>query len=258
VFDNAWQEQRRRLTALENIWDDNTFRHIDAIGPMDGWRCLEVGAGAGSVASWLCDRVGTGGRVVATDLDTRFLEAITAPNLEVRRHDLVLDDLETEAFDLVHARLLLEHLTQSDVALRKLVAALKPGGWLVVEEFDHITFLADPEADAADQAVWDAWSAAFAALSQQRGLDLIYGRRLFSLLRRQGLHDVRAEGQTVMESGGDESRALLRLSLIQIRDTLTGTGRIDDRQMDRLLDLLQAPSFAWMSQVMVTARGRKG
>ena len=65
------------------------------VGP--GWRCLEVGAGAGSIAGWLADRVGPSGQVIATDLDTRFLEQQARPNLEVRRHDVVRDPLETDA-----------------------------------------------------------------------------------------------------------------------------------------------------------------
>ena len=50
------------------------------------------------------------GRVVATDLDTRFLDALHESNLDVLRHDVRTDDLPEETFDLIHARLLLEHL----------------------------------------------------------------------------------------------------------------------------------------------------
>jgi len=56
-----------------------------------GWRCLEVGAGGGSIAEWLCDRVGPDGRVVATDLDTRWVAKLSQPYLEVRVHDLLED-----------------------------------------------------------------------------------------------------------------------------------------------------------------------
>src|SRR5690349_3881325 len=105
VFDNAWQEERRRLDAVEAGWDPVSVASLQTIGVLEGWSCLEVGAGGGSIASWLCDRVGTDGRVVATDLDPRFLNAINAPNLEVRRHDIVRDAVEAGSYDLVHARL---------------------------------------------------------------------------------------------------------------------------------------------------------
>ena len=47
-----------------------------------GWRCLEFGAGGGSIAAWLCDRVAPDGAVVATDLDTTVLEEVAHPDLD--------------------------------------------------------------------------------------------------------------------------------------------------------------------------------
>src|SRR5262245_60645354 len=89
-----------RLRALEAALDSGTIRFLEALGTCEGWRCLEVGAGAGSIAAWLCQRVGATGHVLATDLDTRFLDALDAPNLEVRRHDITTDELPEGAFDL--------------------------------------------------------------------------------------------------------------------------------------------------------------
>jgi hypothetical protein len=51
-FDNALQEARRRLVQLEALWDPSTIRHLQALGVTDGWRCLEVGAGGGSITRW--------------------------------------------------------------------------------------------------------------------------------------------------------------------------------------------------------------
>src|SRR5918911_3842606 len=136
VFDQAWQREATRLGSLQALLAPATQRHLAARGVGPGWRCLEVGAGAGSIACWLADRVGPGGHVVATDLDTRFLERHARPNLDVRRHDVVHDPLETDAYDLVHARALLEHLPERDQVLPRLIAALRPGGWLVVEDID--------------------------------------------------------------------------------------------------------------------------
>jgi len=54
-------------------------------------------------------------------------------------HNIVADELERDAFDLVHTRAVLVHLAERDIALDRLVAALKPGGWLLVEETDSIS-----------------------------------------------------------------------------------------------------------------------
>ena len=89
------------------------------------------------------------GHVVATDIDTRFLETLKRPNLEVCRHDITRDPLPEEAFDLIHARMVLIHLPERDLVLRRLAAALKPGGWLVCEEFDGTS--APPNAGPASR-----------------------------------------------------------------------------------------------------------
>src|SRR5689334_15784779 len=121
-------DARARLKAAEDLLDEGTQRVLDRIGVATGWQCLEIGAGGGSIARWLADRVGPQGRVVATDISTRDLDRSGRQNLEVRQHDIVNDPLETDTYDLVHARLLLEHLPARDVAFRKLVESLKPGG----------------------------------------------------------------------------------------------------------------------------------
>src|SRR4051794_27640214 len=178
VFDNAWQQEQQRLDALANTWDANTRRNFEALGPLKALRVLDVGAGGGSVARWLVDAVGSSGYVVATDIDTRFIDEIEAPNYESRRHDIMNEALEENAFDVVHCRLVLEHLPAADVALAKMIAALKPGGMLLVEEFDHVSFLPAPKAASDATAAWQAFLAAFAAIAETRGLDLTYGRRL--------------------------------------------------------------------------------
>jgi len=97
VFDNAADETRTRLDVLEAIYDEGTIRHIEARGIHEGWTCLEVGGGAGSVAAWLAQRVGPSGRVLATDIDTRYLDRRDVTNLEVRRHNIAIDPLPLAA-----------------------------------------------------------------------------------------------------------------------------------------------------------------
>jgi chemotaxis methyl-accepting protein methylase len=72
---------------------------------------------------------------VATDLDLQRLGDLPG-QVEVRRHDITRDELESAAYDLVHCRFVLQHLAEPVVALDKMAAAVAPGGWLVVEEGD--------------------------------------------------------------------------------------------------------------------------
>src|SRR5438132_5490773 len=94
LFKHEDQAERERLAAIEAVGNPLTIECLEKIGVGEGWRCLEVGAGAGSIAEWLSRKVGPGGKVVATDLQVKFLEAIAAPNLEVRKHDITTDELE--------------------------------------------------------------------------------------------------------------------------------------------------------------------
>ena len=45
------QVERERLRNLEAWLDPITARHLEATGVAVGWRCLEVGAGGGSIAA---------------------------------------------------------------------------------------------------------------------------------------------------------------------------------------------------------------
>ena len=107
-------------------------------------RCLEVGGGRGSVAAWLCEQVGPTGKVLATDIDTRFLEQLRQRNFEAQAHDITIDSLPDGQFDLVHARWLLHHLPRPELAIRRMVSALRPGGWLLLEEVDFFPVLTCP------------------------------------------------------------------------------------------------------------------
>ena len=134
--------ERKRLALLEEVFDPFTLQRLGAVGVRAGWSCLEVGAGRGSVARWLSERVVPAGKVVATDINTRFIHRASIRNLEVRQHDIVHDDLERDQYNLVHCRTLLVHLHEPEKkALGRMVEAIRPGGWLLVEEIDYGSLL---------------------------------------------------------------------------------------------------------------------
>ena len=143
VFTHEDKKERERLATIEANLDPFTIESLQKIGVAEGWRCLEIGAGGGSISEWLCDRVGPSGKVVATDLQTKFLEAIEAPNLEVRKHDITTDELENESFDLVTARKVLEHLPEPEASLRRTHRA-----------FQKYLSLEKNKADAQNNLAW--------------------------------------------------------------------------------------------------------
>jgi SAM-dependent methyltransferase len=137
LLDNQQVEAGQRFDALSVLFNPSTFRHTQAIGLMAGWRVWEVGAGSPSVPAWLAEQVGAGGHVPATDIDTTWLgEGGKGTGYEVLRHDVGAEPPPPGHFDLVHASLVLVHVPQRAQALAAMVAALKPGGWLLLEEAD--------------------------------------------------------------------------------------------------------------------------
>jgi SAM-dependent methyltransferase len=256
VFDNAAEPQTRaRFDALPRLYDPGTTRHLVALGVRTGWRCLEVGAGGGSIARWLAQRVGPTGHVLATDLDTRFLAVLAGPSLEVRRHDITSEPLPAAAFDLVHTRLVLGHLPAREAALARLVAALKPGGWLLVEEFDALSMPADPRLNPVERQ--PRLYAAMLRLMTARGVDLRFGRRLPGRLRAHGLTDVDAAGHVGLVRAGAPWAALLRANVEQLRAAISAAERWTADEFDRALAELEDPDLLNPSAVLWAVWGRR-
>ena len=255
VFDNAAAQTPARFSALARIFDPGTVRHLLTLGVEQGWHCLEVGGGGGSIAGWLCDRVGPTGRVIATDLDTRFLEQLDKDNLEVRRHNLVADPFPEGPFDLVHARLVLMHLPERESVLGRLVSALKPGGWLLAEEFDSFSMLPDAAANPAEVPL-----RALRVLQDslvESGVDLRYGRLLAGRLRAHGLRDITSEGRVFMWPGRSIGAELTRANLEQLREVMITSGRITAAELERDLARLDDDDFLVPSPIMWSAWGRR-
>ncbi len=234
VFDHSWEGEQARLAVLEETFDPGTIRHLEALGVDAGWRCLEVGAGAGSVARWLCRRVGSEGRVVATDVSTGFLEPLAGEFAcaEVLRHDVVADDLPGDAFDLIHARLVLEHLPERELALKRLVTALAPGGVLFLEDFDWSCLKARP---GPGDAVFERVGAAMRGLMESNGYTAWFGRRLPALLEEVGLERVGAEGRTLVGVPGTAAAAWWPLNFESVRAGLVARGAVTDAEIDEMV-----------------------
>lgn len=213
-----------------------------------------MGAGSGSIARWLCDRVGPGGRVVATDLEVKFLEEIDAPNLEVRRHDILADPLEEDTFDLVHARKVLEHLPAWESALRRIVAAARPGGWVLVEDADLVSLFS---ASCSDPTFFGRAYRAFIDTLVAAGYQADLGLHLGRHLRELGLEEVQLRGWTGEWTGSGEGPSTWVLTFQKIRDRVVDEGRLQDHEADRLLAEIRSPSFHAVTGIHFAAWGRK-
>jgi SAM-dependent methyltransferase len=172
----------------------------------------------------------------------------------VRRHDIVNDPLPAASFDLIHARLVLVHLPEREKVLARLVAALKPGGWLVDEEFDSCVV---PDPTLRSGEVFSKAHSPMLRVMQDRGFETGFGRRLFGLLRVLGLSDVGAEGRTSMWPSGSPGPSLLRSNYEQLRSAMIEAGYITEEEFDQDLTGLHDPNFLIPSPLHWAAWGRQ-
>jgi SAM-dependent methyltransferase len=258
AFDNALEIQRERLRALETLLDPGTIDQLESRGVGSGWKCLEVGAGGGSIAAWLSDRVGPEGSVLATDLDTTHLREGSRPNVEIRVHDVVRDELPEEEFDLVHFRLVLAWLSDPSTALRRLVAALKPAGVLVAEEMDFVSVVVDPRVEPSSASTFARVIAAHNELLEtQHAFDHAYGRRLAGDLEEAGLVEIGCAGRSAIWQGDGAGGRVWQLTLLQLRDGLVASGAVTAAEVDAAIALCGDPRLRFMSQLCVTAWGQR-
>ncbi|MBC8008312.1 MAG: methyltransferase domain-containing protein [Prolixibacteraceae bacterium] len=255
VLDNAAPQTPARFSALAELYDTATIRHLQQIGVDRGWRCWEIGAGPGSIAQWLAGRCGPDGSVLATDIDTRFLGQSAHANLTVRRHDIVADPLPDEPFDLIHARLVLVHLPERERALDRMVAALKPGGWLLTEEFDSVSQLSAPDRHPGEVTLKSA--AAMREAMIGRGVNAGFGRALAGHLRVRGLQDISAEGRMHMWQGKSLGTHLMKANLEQLREAILGTGSVTALEFEDDLARLDQEDFMTPSPAMWSVAARK-
>jgi SAM-dependent methyltransferase len=249
--------ERERLSLLTQIADPITTRRLNEMSVEPGWRCLDVGAGDGSVARWLAKRVGPEGRVVATDLNPRFLGGHELPNLEVRRHDILADDLEAEHYDLVHCRCVLQHLVEPLRALRRMVNAVRPGGWLFVEEVDGGIFGAtDPEHPRA--AEFNRTTRMLLDGLQTKGpIDTTFGRRVPALVERFGIQELAHDGGTLIARGGDTVARCTRMTEELLRDHLVAVGALTVAEFEERSRAYDDPSFWFAGYTFVGVWGRR-
>ena len=245
---------RRRLKALQDAIDPLTFRRITALGLAPGWHCWEVGAGAGSVALWLSQQVGDTGKVLATDIKTDLIETLPKlANISVLKHNVNEDDPLAGPFDLIHTRVVLMHGGINRTAvIEKLIAALKPGGLLVLEEHDEYgTYTLMPENLAFAKAIYFATK-----VIESSGASLSWARNLPTLLQEAGLVDIDVEIDAPYFRGGSPYARFWGDTVEELREQIMTKGMAAE-DVDLAVAQANDPS-RWLScHAMIAAWGRK-
>ena len=249
LFDQTWERERRRLDTLSDGYDAGTFERLQRLGIGPGARCLEVGAGSGTVARWMRAQVGESGTVVATDIDPRFLSGLGA-GVDVRTHDIATDPLEEGAFDLIHTRAVLQHVPRRDVALGRMVAALAPGGRLLIEDI-----VMPHPATYPPLRPWELALAAMEAGLRAAGADPYVGLQFPTLLAAAGLRDVACDARVPVMRSGTPSIEFVVLSLEQVGPRLVEAGALGADDLQAVLTALRTPGYTMTAAIMIATWG---
>ncbi|UCC17926.1 MAG: methyltransferase domain-containing protein, partial [Dehalococcoidales bacterium] len=240
-----------------------------------------IGASAAGVASvWIIGRlfilskklkssgtiqidnaVGAQGKVVITDIRPE-LHRKTGENTEIRRHNILTDELERDYYNLVHCRSVLVHLDKPEKALTNMAKAVKPGGWLLIEELDNLTLPSfdsnNPDADIYYRFLNKAGQIQI----RLRYIDVEFGSNVRRLVDQLSFEDIGSEGITMIVRGGEPWAQFEVMTYQALADRLKNElteeeKKLLEESMEKTINLLENPSFYHVSYPLFSAWGRK-
>ena len=243
--------ERQRLALMSSLLDPMEQAYIAKLGVAPGWRCLELGCGNGSIARALATLVAPSGHVVASDIDLTYLGNLEMPGLEVRRIDVLRDDIEAGFYDLVVARALLHHLTPASKALERMVDALKPGGVLLSVEPDMMPCtVTEPDSMRKFWQGWLSWSA-------QANIDYFIGRKVPAWLDSLGLQNIAGEGRAAWFNGVSDWANYWTSTMQELEPVLLESTYVTESMLEEFRARYRDPHY-WTSVITFTANwGRK-
>ncbi|TQL68601.1 methyltransferase family protein [Nocardioides albertanoniae] len=158
-------------------------------------RLLDVGAGPGTITLDLADRVAsvTATEIGETELDLSREAARSrgVTNIDFRVEDVHALSIDDDAYDVVHAHQVLQHVADPVQALREMRRVTKPGGVVAVRESDYAGFVWWPES-----AELTEWLRLYQQTARANGGEPDAGRRLHSWARAAGFTEVESTSST--------------------------------------------------------------
>jgi SAM-dependent methyltransferase len=247
ILDEASAFEYKRLDLMSKILDPWTRGYLTRFGIREGWQCLELGSGNGSIAEWLCAKVGPLGSVTAIDINPVLLELIPAQNLRVEQMDVRTGELQANAYDLVTCRALLHQIAEyAPEVLAQMAAAVKPGGWLVIQEPDfHLALTTQP-------VVWATMWKGLIEWGHSNGIDWLIGRKLPNMVSELGFGYPQAKTDVQDIRGRDRGALYFQMFVAEVRDRVISTGHLDAAKFDAASALLDDPNY-WTQCWMMTA-----
>jgi ubiquinone/menaquinone biosynthesis C-methylase UbiE len=180
VFQRSSEAERLRRQG--RLVENMTRPLLEKIGLCPGMSCLDIGCGPGEAMRLMGEMVGDTGIVVGVDIDARAgrsgidrLHAEIECNFQFIEQDLSgPNPLPPGPFDLVFGRLVLIHLPEPIAMLRKMYAVTKPGGVILVQDYNGTSFDIQPRPKQ-----WNSFQKmSISAVAKATGRDISFGTKL--------------------------------------------------------------------------------
>jgi SAM-dependent methyltransferase len=257
------QIEKQRLLAQAVEYRGRAARLLDRIGIQPGGRAVDVGCGPIGILDLLSERVGPRGQVVGLEREPYFCgmarEEVAKrglANVTIVQGDAFSSGLDERSFDLVHERLVLPHVPDRAGFVGEMLALLRPGGTIALEDIDWASWVCHPT-----HRSWDALKSAFTAVMQAIGGDSFVGRRHPELLRAAGVHDIQTSIDVAFLDPGNLRRTELASLIDSMRGRLLGMGSMSESDLNEhreaLLAHLANPSTTVIDKLFVQSWGRK-
>jgi hypothetical protein len=150
------------------------------------------------------------------------------------------------------------HLPERNAVLDKLAQAVRPGGWLLIEDSDASTDGPDPSAPLEMQALYNDVVGEIYDFVIDQGVDPRFGAHLFGLLRRLGFESLNAEGRLHFYQGHPSEDASSHVpAFVELRPRILERGAITAEKFDDFVELFRNPEFSWREGATIAAWGRK-
>jgi len=224
-----------RLSLIQDSFDEKSKKHLLKAGLKKGIDCLEVGLGAGSLASWMKKEVGGEGSVLGVDLTTEQTDQ--AGGYELLEGNIL--ELEiAKSFDLIHLRYVLIHNTAAKEIIQRLYTLLKPGGKLVIEEPD---FTLAKWMDAGDLQACRRVNSALCKMFEGKGLKPHYGSITHLELKEAGFEILESKSYLHLCSGNEDVAKVMALSAKASSDAYLATGICSKEDINAYIQACEDP-----------------
>jgi SAM-dependent methyltransferase len=262
VFGGEQDELDRLLGQAEDLKPESTWL-LDNLNIQRGSRVADIGCGPIGVLDILSERVGVTGTVIGVEREARFAQMARdeikrrgLQNVSIFKGDLLGAQLEAGSFDLVHERLVLLNVPQPNQQsiVAQMLSLVRPGGLIVVENWDRISYLCYPE-----YASWRILNEAFREAVRPTNGEGATGRTLPWLLRNAGARDVKVKVHVRALEVGDPRRTH-RLGLLDVtKPRILATGKLSEAEFDahrrEYAAILADPDNLIIDQLFVQAWG---